>query len=106
MEESDKTPPKKGPTTIPIPNAAPIIPKFFALSSGLEISEITALAIETFPPSYNNEEQRFFWKHDARYHNEVCQHSLPDLPILAIIAINQNLLIFSDPQYSPFDYLE
>lgn len=38
-----------GPKTNPNPNDAPIMPNPFALSSGLVVSEITAVATEIFP---------------------------------------------------------
>lgn len=38
-----------GPMTKPKPNDAPIIPNPFALSSGLVVSEMTAVATEIFP---------------------------------------------------------
>ena len=44
VPKSANSPPIPGPKTNPIPKAAPIIPKFFALFSGVEISAIYAAA--------------------------------------------------------------
>ncbi len=48
--EGPSKPPRTGPIINPSPNAAPIIPKFLALFSGIVMSAIVAWATEMFPP--------------------------------------------------------
>ena len=49
IEGSESLPPMKGPMINPIPKAAPMRPKFLALSSGLVKSAIEAEAAEMLP---------------------------------------------------------
>ena len=48
---SPNIPPMNGPSTKPIPKAAPINPKFLALSSEEETSAKYAIAVGTVPPA-------------------------------------------------------